>query len=183
MKNTKDTIKKDTIKKESSYILPFKLWDSEIACALFEFYLYNMANKSDSPLSYDLSRKLDDAQKQALLIHLLDIVGSQEEDFICARFLNHKMTDIKNAGLSDNTLTCDRIKGFLQSPSNTFNFDILMKRIRDAFAHGRIARSGDQAYLILEDMRNDLSGRIVIKNDTLIIWRDEIKLYYKENVE
>ena len=170
---------KDTIKNDSKYTIPFKLWEPEIACALFEFYLYNMASKNDSPLSYGLSDSLDTKAKDDLLNRLLSVAKAGKADFICSRFLNNKLTDIVNLKLSDNTLVCDKTKGFLQSPTNDFTFDILMKRIRDAFAHGRIGRSTDQAFIILEDKNKELTGRIVLPNSMLDIWREEIESYRK----
>lgn len=181
MSKKKDS--QDSIEKESKYIIPFELWDRDTACALFEFYLYNMARKKDSPLSYNLEEELTDTQKQELLIHLLKLADSNEENFICACFLRNKIKDIRNLMLSDETLTCDKVKGFLQSETETITFDTLMKRIRNSFAHGRISRSQDQAFLILEDKRNQLTGRIILRNQTLMEWRDAIVSYRRENLE
>ncbi len=54
----------DTIVIDSDYTIPFDIWDQDSACALFEFYLYNMANEKDSPLSYKLDTSLSDEQKR-----------------------------------------------------------------------------------------------------------------------
>lgn len=170
----------DTICTDSSYIIPFELWDGDTACMLFEFYLYNMADSKDSPLSYGLNTLLTETQKTELLEQLLNAVDADVTSFVCAKFLNNKMADIISLELSDQTLTCNKVKGFLQSSSDSFTFDILMKRIRDSFAHGRIARSKDQAFLIFEDKTNQLTGRIILKNNTLVKWRDIIVEYRKE---
>ena len=170
----------DTIITDSEYTIPFDIWDRDSACALFEFYLYNMANEKDSPLSYKLDTSLSDEQKSELLTRLLNSEGADESSFICGRFLNNKLEEIVKLQLSDQSLNCDRVKGFLQSPDESLSIDILMKRIRDSFAHGRIARSKDEAFLILEDRTKQLTGRIVLHNDTLMKWRDIIVDYWKE---
>lgn len=171
--------KNATIVNESQYELPFDIWDSDKACALFEFYLYNMATVDISPLSYDLQHKLNGVQKQELLKRMLDAVNCTTSDFICGKFLNNKLKDIVKHKLDDVSFTCDRVKGFVQSPDDSFSFDILMKRIRNSFAHGRIARSINHEYLILEDRTNQITARLVLKNNTLMLWRDIIVNYQK----
>ena len=170
----------DTISIDSAYTIPFELWDRDTACMLFEFYLYNMADSKDSPLSFGLNNLLNEAQKKELLEQLLNAVDADVTSFVCAKFLNNKMGEIISLELSDQTLTCNRVKGFLQSSNDCFTFDVLMKRIRDSFAHGRVARSKDQAFLIFEDKTNQLTGRIVLQNNTLVKWRDIIVEYRKE---
>lgn len=168
---------KATINKESQYELPFDIWDSDMACTLFEFYLYNMATVDISPLSYDLQLKLNNGQKQYLLQRMLDVVTCTEADFIYGTFLNNKLEDIVEHKLDDDSFTCDQVKGFIQSPNNDFSFDILMKRIRNSFAHERITRSSDHKYMILEDKKEATNSTDCTKKDTLRLWRDIIVNY------
>lgn len=169
MQHDDDDIKDDIIK-ESNYESAFEFLPKETLYKLFEFYLYKIANSSDSPLSLQIDKKLNNIQKNNFLQKIFDECDIKRENFISEVFLKNNIKDIHDLGLSDKNFVCDKIKGFIQTPKNTEFIDSLFKRIRDSFAHGRIARSPDNKYLILEDKTNQLTGRIVINTDILLKW-------------
>lgn len=173
MANNKKTVVVD-ISKGSTYILPNQ---TPLAnnVEIQPFFQYVAANTSDSPLSAKLDEILTDDEKDDVWSKMLAVSGSDENDFVFASILRNRIQDIQALKLSDTTLACDKVKGFVHQnpPAKNGNrsqhkLDALLKRMRDAFAHGRIASVND--YLILEDKREQLTGRIIITVDVLEEW-------------
>ncbi len=158
--------------------------DKAVLSCLCDFYQYKAANESDSPLSIKIDVLLSNDEKDELYGKLLDVAGLNECDFLFNSLLRNKIKDIRVMKLSDNTLVCDRIKGFFhqKAPSKSgktqHKIDSLLKHIRDSFAHGRIAFANE--HLILEDKRNELTARLVITLDVLIKWKNIIEQYCTE---
>ncbi len=160
------------ISQESNYVLPKSIHGLENG-ELQAYYQYYFANESDSPLSVKVDSILSDAEKDILLNQMFVAINATSNDFIFNSILRNKINDIRSLGLSDTTLTADRIKGFFHiKNSNQHKLDSMLKRIRDSFAHGRIAFDG--TYLILEDKTNELTGRLVITIEALELWKSEI---------
>ena len=80
--------------------------------------------------------------------------------------------------MSDNTLNCNKVKGFVRKDKETHELDEVLNRIRNSFAHGRIAKSGE--YLIFEDKKNELTARIVLTFDVLEKWMNIINAFTEE---
>lgn len=176
------------ISKDSTYVSIFRIVeDKALIARLFEFYLYSLANTSDSPLSYGASDSLSNEQKDSLLKKLFDSISVSESDMLFDPILRNKIKDIRKMNLSDTTLQCDRIKGFFHISSSKskagttkqHKFDSLFKHIRNSFAHGRIAPCRD--YMILEDKVNEMTGRLVISIEALDEWISIISDYLDEN--
>lgn len=149
------------------------------------FYQYTTANANQSPLSAKLDEILTDDEKDTLWKQMLIIAKINENKFIFNPRLRNKICDIRTLGLSDTTLVCDSVKGFIHQNDPSKNekrsqhkLDALLKRMRDAFAHGRIAISGE--YLILEDKKNELTARIIVTTDVLEQWMNIINKKIKE---
>lgn len=174
------------ISKDSTYVSIFQIVeDKALIARLFEFYLYSLANTSDSPLSYGANDSLSNEQKDSLLKKIFDSISVSESDMLFDSILRNRIEVIREMNLSDSTLQCDRIKGFLHIVSgnkkrpNQHKFDCLFKHIRNSFAHGRIAPCGD--YIILEDKVNEMTGRLVISIEALDKWISIIDDYLVEN--
>ena len=153
---------------------------------LCQFFQYKTANDADSPLSLKLDFLLSDDQKRYLMQRLLNSANASDCDFLFeSSLLRNRIKEIRELGLSDNTLVCDKTKGFfkakqkkntdLQSPQN---IDSLFKHIRNSFAHGRICFKED--YLILEDKVNELTARFVTTIQVLTAWKEIIITYLQE---
>ncbi len=173
------------ISKDSNYTSVFTSEiDKDVLSCLCDFYQYKAANASDSPLSIKIDVLLSNAEKDELYSKLLEVANLKEEDFLFNSLLRNKIKDIRGMNLSDNTLTCDRIKGFFhqKQPSKSgkiqHKIDSMLKHIRDSFAHGRISFVNE--YLILEDKKNELTSRLVITLDVLIKWKNIIEQYCAE---
>lgn len=173
MAEKKGTIAVD-ISKESDYCLPSQ---TPLAgnISIQPFFQYIAANTSDSPLSARLDEILTDADKDDVWQKMLDAVGADDNDFVFNSILRNKIQDIQALGLSDTTLVCDKVKGFIHqnAPDKNGNnsqhkLDAFLKRVRDAFAHGRVAAFGE--YLIFEDKVKQLTGRIIVTVDVLEKW-------------
>ena len=143
---------------------------------LVDFYQYRTANARDSPLSLQLDNELSDAQKDELFMKLLDVANANETDFIFSSILRNKIKEIRQLGLSDTTLNCDRVKGFFHQNNpnkredrSQLRIDALFKHIRNSFAHGRVCFFDD--FLILEDKANELTARLIITVDILRQWK------------
>ena len=165
---------------ESSYSSPIQIF-SEDAADVHEFFQYYAANSDDSPLSMRMDIELTETQKDELWKRMLKSISADDADFLSDSILRNHIIDIQQLKLSDTTLVCDRNKGFyhvghvtkgVNKKHKTYWF---FKRIRDAFAHGRIAVCDD--YLILEDKTNELTGRIVVTKDALKSWMNTINEY------
>lgn len=172
----------DHISKESNYTTIFEfIVPSAEFNSLIEFYLYRMANSSDSPLSYKIDASLTKEQKDTLFSRLLTSIDVSETDFgFDGPFLKNNIGTISKMKLGDKTLEFDRIKGFFhQNKSNEkpsqHKLDAMFKHIRDSFAHGRVGRMGE--YLILEDKKKELTARLIITLDALYTWKREILSY------
>ena len=144
--------------------------------------MYKLANTDDSPHSLKIDKELSIDQKDKLWERLLESASAMDEDFIFEPILRNKIVRIRELKLSDTTLLCDKVKGFLQhktskTESNPHKIDTLFKRIRDSFAHGRIAQCNE--YLILEDKKNELTGRIIITTSILLDWAKIIDDFIK----
>lgn len=170
------------ISTESSYFSFLKKYINDYnAIELCEFFQYKTANDADSPLSFKLDKILSDDQKKELFSLLLKEANATNEDFIFNSLLRNKIEDIRSLNLSDTTLKCDKVKGFFHqnNPSTThrsqLEIDSMLKHIRNSFAHGRI--SFNDAYLILEDKRKELTGRLIITVDVLKKWKLCIESY------
>lgn len=153
-------------------------FDVKIVKDLFTFYLYKIANSSDSPLSMRLDVILDNSQKDLLFNKLLIDANISDNDILFSNFLRNEIKTIKAMELSDTTLKCDRVKGFFHQNLSKKNnaqhkLDAMFKHIRDSFAHGRIALA--TPFLILEDKRNELTGRFVVTIDILQKWKVSIE--------
>ena len=162
---------------ESSYVSPLDTPLSEDVSIQF-FFQYVTANKKDSPLSAQLDHELSPVEKDELWNLMLESVGATNEQFVFDSFLHNRISSIRRLRLSDNTLICDCTKGFINTSQEPHILDALFKRMRDAFAHGRIGYS--DGFFILEDKRNTLTGRIVISFDGLKKWKQTIKDYIEE---
>lgn len=167
------------INKDSLYINPL---DTPLAndISVQFFFQYVAANSSDSPLSARLNEILSSEEKDELWKSLLLLAGATEEQFLFSSILRNKIEEIRKMQLSDTTLVCDRTKGFMHQKSppkdgkiTEHYVDALFKRMRDAFAHGRIAYNGE--FFILEDKKNELTARIVISLDVLRQWKEHIE--------
>lgn len=166
------------ISKESLYINPLDTPLAEDISIQF-FFQYVAANTADSPLSAHLDENLSTTEKDDLWKSLLRLAGASEEDFLFNSILRNKIEDIRKMNLSDTTLICDRIKGFIhqnnppkEGKEAGHRIDALFKRMRDAFAHGRISYEG--GFFILEDKKKQLTARIVITFDVLKQWKEYI---------
>lgn len=167
------------ISKESKYESIYNLnIDPKMLIMLCDFFQYRTANEIDSPLSLKLDSMLSETQKDELYNNLLKSINANECDFLFNSILRNKIKEIRLMELSDTTLKCDRIKGFFHQKNPNSNgasqhkIDSLFKRIRDSFAHGRIAFVG--SYLILEDKKEQLTGRLIITVDALLKWKNVI---------
>lgn len=167
------------ISADSNYISFFEInRDDKIKKELFVFYLYKIANSSDSPLSLKLDILLDNTQKNLLFDQLLVEANINENDILFSNILGNEINAIRNMKLSDSTLQCDRIKGFFRQnpPKNNkvqHKIDAMFKHIRDSFAHGRIAINA--SFLILEDKKQQLTGRFIVTFDVLQKWKSKIE--------
>lgn len=166
------------ISNDSLYTNPLDTPLAEDISILF-FFQYVTANSSDSPLSAHLDEVLSSKEKDELWKSILRIAGASEEDFLFNSILRNKIEDIRRMKLSDTTIVCDRIKGFmhLKNPPKDgkkaeHRIDALFKRIRDAFAHGRVSYNDE--FFILEDKKNELTARIVTTLEVLKQWKDHI---------
>lgn len=166
--------------KDSPYLSIFQI-SCEDASKLVEFYLYEAAEAKCSPLSLKLDTILNKSHKDVLFSLLLSKLNVDESKLIFSPILRNNIEEIHELELSDDTLNCNCVKGFFQinNKSNQHKLDCMLKRIRDSFAHGRIGEVGD--YLILEDKRNELTGRFVVTKDILLRWIDIIRIYIKDN--
>jgi len=161
------------ISQDSNYVLPKSIHGLENG-ELQAYYQYYFANEKDSPLSIQIDLILDDSEKDVLLSNMLSAINVSLDDFMFNSFLRNDITAIRSNKLSDTTISCDRIKGFFQinTKCNQHKLDCILKRIRDSFAHGRIATDG--TYLILEDKTKELTGRLIITVEALELWKTEI---------
>lgn len=174
------------ISRESEYSSIFSNFAFNDIIDLVDFYQYKTANAKDSPLSLQLDNVLLDAQKDELFAKLIDVAESDENNFIFNSILRNKIKEIRQLGLSDTTITCDKVKGFFhQNNPNKNNehsqlkIDSLFKHIRNSFAHGRICFSN--GFLIFEDKtKNELTARLVITVDILKRWKSTILQYISE---
>lgn len=180
-----DLEKKIDISKESDYISIFETnYDINELLEIVNFFQYKVANEKDSPLSLKLDSTLSDSQKDILYDTLIQSVHGDYNDFLFNGFLRNGIKEIRIMGLSDNTLNCDKIKGFFHQNNpktckkNQHKLDSLFKHIRNSFAHGRIAENN--SYLILEDKNKELTGRLIITFSALLLWKKEIELYLKQ---
>jgi hypothetical protein len=167
---------------QSDYSSVFECLNIGDIAELVDFYQYKTANTKDSPLSLHLDENLQDAQKEELLIKLLDVAKADRSDFIFDSILRNKIKEIRKMRLSDTTLSCDRVKGFFHknNPNKNGNrsqleIDSMFKHIRNSFAHGRICFVND--FLILEDKTNELTARLIITIDILKEWKLTILQY------
>ena len=170
----------DDISKDSNYTSLFESnVDDETIKILFDFYLYKIANGSDSPLSMRIDILLSDEQKDLLFNQLLVDANINKDDILFSSFLVHEIKTIRIMELSDTTLRCDRIKGFFHQTANgrtsQHKLDSMFKHIRNSFAHGRISTTS--AFLILEDKRNTLTSRFIVTLDVLQKWKDRIEKF------
>ena len=143
--------------KDSQYINPLDTPLAEDISIQF-FFQYITANATDSPLSACLDKVLSSTEKEDLWESLLRIAGASEDDFLFNSLLRNKIEDIRKMKLSDTTVVCDRVKGFMYIKNRSkekeimeYHVDALFKRMRDAFAHGRVSYNGD--FFILEDKK------------------------------
>ena len=173
------------ISKDSSYTSIFQAeFDSKAILMLSDFYQYKTANSNDSPLSLKIDLVLSDAQKDELFKKLLNSAGISDSDILFNSILRNKINDIRKMELSDNTLKCDRIKGFFHQKNHSktgtsqHKIDSMFKHIRDSFAHGRISFEGP--FLVLEDKVNELTGRFIITVDALCQWKTLIENFLSE---
>ena len=162
---------------ESSYVSPLNTPLSEDISIQF-FFQYLTANKKDSPLSAQFDNELSPVEKDELWNLMLERVGATNEQFVFDSLLHNRISSIRRLRLSDNTLICDCTKGFVHVPQGMHRLDALFKRMRDAFAHGRIGYS--DGFFILEDKKNTLTGRIIISFDCLKQWKQTITNYIEE---
>ena len=172
------------ISRDSSYISLYEKYANNSKMVLMcNFFQYYSANKSDSPISMELDTLLTDEQKDELFSKLIDVAKIKKDDIIFNSILRNKIKEIREMELSDETLNCDRIKGFIHQnnpPKNgraQHEIDALFKRIRDAFAHGRTAFNGE--FLILEDKSKQLTGRLIITEHVLLEWKKTIEQFYQ----
>lgn len=173
------------IDKDSNYLKPSSIFNEENLTVLQEFYQYRTANEKDSPLSLKIDTILSDSEKDDLWNKLLLSAKVDDSKFIFSSLLRNKISDIQNLELSDTTLKCDGIKGFvhinnppkdpIKSGPAQHKIDTLFKRIRNAFAHGRIAQK--DGYIIFEDKLKQMTARIVLTDDVLKNWKNEIEQF------
>lgn len=165
------------IKKDSLYASPIILFSGEKS-KLQHFFQYLTVEQKMSPLSMGIQEKMDGEEKDLLWQSLLEAAETTEENFIFAPLLRNKIKEIRELQLSDNTLNCDKIKGFVRKNKETHELDEVLNRLRNSFAHGRIAKSGE--YLIFEDKRKELTARIVLTFDVLEKWMNIINAFIEE---
>lgn len=149
------------------------------------FYQYRMVDPSMSVLSNGLSKKLSVTEKDRLWGRLLSAADISDKNFIFGPLLWSWEKEIVALQLSDSTLTCDQVKGVIKWESSLIEFgdkihklDLLFLRIRNAFAHGRIAAI--DGFLVFED-RDDLqqlNARIVLNEKVLLSWMKIIQSGY-----
>lgn len=170
------------ISKDSDYVLPKSIEKLENS-DLQSYFQYYFARSDISPLSLDIENKLSDSEKDLLYDILIKRIGASSNDFIFGSPLRSRINDIRKLELSDSTLKIDKTKGFFhvyynpQSRISESKIDSMLKHIRNSFAHGRIAFISD--HLIIEDKKNEFSGRLVITIDDLEIWKNEIVSFMK----
>ena len=166
------------ISQDSNYVLPKSIQGLEDG-ELQAYFQYYFANEKDSPLSIKIDSLLSDSEKDVLFSNMLSAINVSLNDFIFNAFLRNVINDIRTLNLSDTTISCDRIKGFFQinTKNNQHKLDCILKRVRDSFAHGRIATDG--TYLILEDKTKELTGRLIITVGALETWKNEIVSYMR----
>ena len=170
------------INKDSIYSTLDTIFSNDNLIHLQNFYQYKMANTKDSPLSLKLDTTLSDTEKDALWQELLSSANTVETNFIFIDNFSQYNSDILQLHLSDTNLLCDRLKGFLQKKKTIpHKIDILFNRIRNSFAHGRIAKV--DSYLIFEDKTtNQLTARIVLTENVLINWKKSIELFLEKSI-
>ena len=165
------------INKDSSYTSPIILFSGEKS-KLQHFFQYLAVKQKMSPLSMGIQEIMDGEEKDLLWRSLLGAAETTEENFIFAQPLRNKIKEIRELQLSDNTLNCNKVKGFVRKDKETHELDEVLNRIRNSFAHGRIAKSGE--YLIFEDKKNELTARIVLTFDVLEKWMNIINAFIEE---
>lgn len=162
---------------ESSYVFPLDTPLSEDISIQF-FFQYGTVNAETSPLSVRLDKVLSSVEKDELWNLMLESADATSERFVFDSILRNRISLIRSLGLSDTTLVCDHTKGFVHVPQGMHRLDALFKRMRNAFAHGRIGYS--DGFFILEDKLNTITGRIIISFDGLKQWKQNIKNYIEE---
>ena len=156
---------------------------------LQSFYQYSFTTKKLSPQSWGLQENLTTIQKDELYAELLSTVGMVDQDLFFSSTLglyyNNDILTIQKMGLSDSTFICDRRKGFSQINNATgkrpkeHKLTALSRRLRDSFAHGRIGSYGK--YVLFEDVKNSITGRIVLEKDDILTWKRVIEKYIEVN--
>ena len=159
--------------------------DSKTLLMIADFFQYRTANSYDSPLSLKIDLLLSEAQKDELFKRLLDSANILDSDILFSSILRNNIKEIREMELSDLTLRCDRIKGFfhqnnqpMKNGLSQHKIDSLFKHVRDAFAHGRIASV--EPFLLLEDKKKQLTGRLIITIDALLKWKIVVEEYLQE---
>lgn len=159
------------------------------------FFQYHFPPKHLSPQSWGLQETLSDTQKDALYSRILTVVGMTGSDILFSHSLGLKNSNdlkkVASMGLADSTFICDRRKGFstivnaTASRKGEHNLTALSRRLRDSFAHGRIGAFND--FVLLEDQSENkktgsisITGRIVLKKEDLMVWKNEIKQFADE---
>lgn len=165
-----------TITRESSYQGAFEVFEAKDAAILVGLFLYRLALADQCPLSWDLETKLNVNQKDKLFAELLKVANAEEADFVFASMLINRLARIEELGLSDETLSADKAKGFFQksgpeekAKEKVHRFDSMMRHMRNSIAHGRVCRHG--SLILLEDWGGkQLTARLFIDDASLLSW-------------
>lgn len=168
------------------YQLPENAFSSPLIYAgIQSFCQYRMAPTTVSVLSYGLNQKLSVAEKDKLWDDLLAEAGIPNDNFVFSSLLWSREKELTDLKLTDSTFTCDQIKGAIRWDDSLIEFgnkmsklDLLFLRIRNAFAHGRVAAMN--GFLVFEDRDSfqQLSARIVLNEKTLLLWMKMIQSRY-----
>ena len=171
---------------EQTYVPPTSIWGSSYT-DLQMFYQHYFAEKRASGISWGVHESLSEPEKDDLYQRLLYSVGMVDSDFLFDSLLRSRIKDIRVMGLSDNTLTYNRKKGFSNiyesrsnaASKNQHKITAISNRIRDAFGHGRF--STKNGFVLIEDKRKDITGRIILMPNDLIVWKGEIESFLTEH--
>lgn len=173
---------------EQVYSDPVAIFGTDYA-ELQSFFQNSFPPQHLSAQSWGLQETLTDLQKDNLYNSMLAAVGMTDQDIFYSYTLalssSKDLVTVQKMGLSDSTFVCDRRKGFSQINTATkyraaeHKLTALSRRLRDSFGHARIGAYGD--YVLFEDKKNSITGRIILKKDDLKTWKGVIEQYIADN--
>lgn len=113
------------------------------------------------------------------------IVSCARSDLIFPTFADAKANEIDKAQLSDETIVCNRPKGFFwlytqnkqQGGQSESEFDCLIKHIRNSIVHGRMQQQGE--FALLEDKgKKNITMRLIVPQSALLQWTLAVQQTY-----